>query len=164
MTVRLRLSGEPAAARIPVRDDPPALSAVIAVVGACDAADEGAMARALAEAAGGARWRAQAWSREGSEIAERDGEQVLRAAPAELDSALEGLRAEGLVVALGAAFVALRRPALAILVTGGASPVQWDPDVRALRDRFQLIVEEPRPALARELVAAIRRRGAAAAT
>jgi hypothetical protein len=55
------------------------------------------------------------------------------------------------VVALGVAFVARRRPALAVLVTGGASPVSFEPSVRELGSLVDLELSEPRPFLARTL-------------
>lgn len=47
----------------------------------------------------------------------------------------------------------LRRcaPRLAVLVTGGVLPAGWDPAVRALEGAFDLVLAEPREAVARAL-------------
>jgi len=148
--VRLRLSGDAAPVELPIASDPPPI-ACIAIVGAHEGIDAEPMARALAEGRSVARWRAHLRAREGAETIENDGETSVRASLGELDAAIGALRADATAIAIGAAFVALRRPQLAILITGGAGPVQWDPAIRALRDRFDLVIEEARPALAREL-------------
>lgn len=146
--VRLRLAGEPAI-ELPIERDPRPI-ACVAICGAHDGVDVEPLARALGGAPV-ARWRAIVRAREGAETIERDGEIVVRAAPSEMAQAIDALRSEGTAIAVGRAFVALRRPSLAILITGGAPPVQWDPEIRTLRDRFDLVIEEARPGLAREL-------------
>ena len=148
--VRLRLSGEEPLAPLEVAADPAPIGC-IALAGAHGGIDPEPMARALAEGRPVARWRAIVRVREGAETIEKDGETIVRASPAEIDAALDALRADALAVAIGSAFVARRRPRLAILITGGAGPVQWEPSIRAIRDRFDLVIDEARPALAREL-------------
>jgi hypothetical protein len=88
---------------------------------------------------------------------------LLRVGLDALDQALDALDPTAdLRVAIGAPYVALARPTLSILVTRGLPPVSWEPSLRAIRDRFHLVVAEPGPGLAREL--ALRLLGAAAAT
>ncbi len=57
-----------------------------------------------------------------------------------------------LLVATGPAVLALRRPSVAVLVTGGVPRGEWGADVRSVRSRAQLIVPALDVALARELV------------
>lgn len=147
--VRLRLAGEPAADALPILDDPPALPGAIAIVGAHAGIDVEPMVRALRDALGAPVTRVSLRTREGSEVIEGD-ETIVRASSSAIDATLAALPGAGRIV-VGAAFVALRRPRLAILITGGASPVQWDPTIRALRERFDLVLEDPRASLAREL-------------
>lgn len=45
------------------------------------------------------------------------------------------------------------RPRLAVLVTGGLRPAAWDPRVRGLEGTFDLVLSEPRPAVARAIAA-----------
>lgn len=57
-----------------------------------------------------------------------------------------------LVLATGLAFIAIRKPTLAVLVTGGVPSVDWKSEVRDLRHRFDLIVPELDAFLAGEVV------------
>jgi hypothetical protein len=41
----------------------------------------------------------------------------------------------------------------AVLITAGASPTEWTTDVRALRTRFDLVLADHRPGVARGLIA-----------
>ncbi len=72
--------------------------------------------------------------------------------PAGLLEAERRLASHELVLASGVALVAIRRPTVSILVTRGRGPSDWRIDVRSVRHRFELIVPELEPALARELV------------
>lgn len=152
--VRLRLTGEIDAAELPIASAPIALDRCVAVVAAHGALDIAPFARALRAALGGRLVRAVVRAREGSEIVEGGDETLVRASAGALEAAIESLGAiEGVLI--GAAFVALRRPRSAILITGGASPAQWDPSIRALRERFDLVLEEPRAGLPGALAACL---------
>ncbi|MBX7196650.1 MAG: hypothetical protein K1X94_31650 [Sandaracinaceae bacterium] len=59
------------------------------------------------------------------------------------------------VLATGAAVVAVRRPTVSILVTGGAPPSEWGLEARSVRERFELVVPGVDTVLARELVARV---------
>lgn len=161
--VRLRLAGESGPSTLPVVADEERIALPrpsVVIVAASPRADAVGMADAIASAAGAStRWRVQQREREGTERADTPSEKVLRASEAELAAGIATLVAEGadgLLVAVGAPLVSLARPDLAILVTGHAAPVQWEPALRAIRDRFELIVAEPRPALAVELAKRLR--------
>lgn len=58
-----------------------------------------------------------------------------------------------LLVAIGAAVVAIRAPQVSVLVTSGLPSSEWDASVRSVRSRFDLVVPELDAQLARELVA-----------
>lgn len=58
----------------------------------------------------------------------------------------------GVVVTSGSDVPALYRPALTILVSGGLAPFAWATSVRAIRDRLDVELVEPRPGFAMELV------------
>jgi hypothetical protein len=155
---RLRLAGEPQGAALPIRAEAERIDLgprSIAVAGA----QADAMAALLSEG-GASRWRAQLRQAPGEVVEASGPETIVRASADAIERAIERLaasydRGEPLV-AVGEAFVAIARPRLAILVTGGAPAVSWAGDLRALRDRFDLVVEEPRPSLARELARALR--------
>ncbi|AKF07802.1 hypothetical protein [Sandaracinus amylolyticus] len=157
--VRLRLQGEPEALTLPVREGEARVrvrAPSIAIVAAVRAADADAFATMIAEAASGRaviEQRAAVRAKAGAETI--DG--VLRASSDALPGALDALIAHGaddaLRVVIGAPFVALARADLSVLITSGSTPVQWDPQLRAMRDRFELVIPEPRPGLARALVA-----------
>lgn len=90
------------------------------------------------------------------QVAAAPEEMRVRAPAGAMEDALHDLVRQGgegasLRIAVGAPFVALRRATLSILVTGGGPAVEWDPALRSLRDRFELVLGEPRSALAREL-------------
>lgn len=168
--VRLRLADEGGASELPEAEESarvvlPAPS--IAVAAAHEGAPAEAMADALARAAVEAgqalvRWRALLGRHEGATWSEEGGgETVVCASVRAFAGAIAARLAamplpEGaMLVALGPAFVAACRPTLSILVTGGASPVQWDPAIRRIRDRFELTIAEPRARLAHRLVAGL---------
>lgn len=162
--LRLRLAGEPSSARLPVADDDARIALpapTIAVVGAVDGSEADPFAERLAEAATTANASVAVWSvalrsASGSERRDRGPRTFVYADAATVGAAIEHLArapaTHALRIAIGAAFVALARPTLAVLVTGGAASVHWDPDVRAIRERFELTIEQARPALARALV------------
>lgn len=163
--VRLRLgkdAGAPAAT-LPIREGDaraPLGTPSIAVVAAVRAADAGVLAAQLEQAArtAGARvitWRASLREREGAETSEgvvRASADAIAPAVDALVAGVESADERTLRIAIGAPFVALRRADLSVLLTAGASSVHWDPELRALRDRFELLVPEPREGLARALV------------
>jgi len=91
-------------------------------------------------------------SREGARHEPPRLEASLPEMPAALLDAERRLPAHALVLSSGVALVAIRRPTVSILVTRGRSPGDWRIDVRSVRHRFELIVPELEPALARELV------------
>ena len=62
-------------------------------------------------------------------------------------------RGERAVVATSTARLYACAPRLAVLVTGGLAPASWDPVVRRLEGAFDLVLAEPRAAVARGLVA-----------
>jgi hypothetical protein len=168
--LRLRLAGEPVTLRVPVRAEETraALPGLwVAVVSAAGAHGGGApaaeafgaqLAEALRREGHAPRtWRAALRARAGAERAETSGtEGVLRASaealPAALDAWIEDAPTSAPTIALGLPWVALRRPRVAVLLTAGASPVHWEPEIRELRERFELVIPEPRPGLARALV------------
>jgi hypothetical protein len=158
--VPLRLRGAIDAA-VPVSREPRPLAGAIAIVAASERADADGMARMLGAAAREERklevatWRARARARASAEIREEGGATVIAASVDRIAAAIDDVvraRSAELVIAIGAPFVALYAPTLAILVTAGDAPLRWDPLVRSIRDRFALVIEEPRPRLARELV------------
>jgi len=73
----------------------------------------------------------------------------------EVEHALAGA---DLVVATGLAFIAIRKPTLSVLITGGLASVEWKSEVRDLRHRFDLIVPELDAFLAGEIVTRLARR------
>jgi hypothetical protein len=75
--------------------------------------------------------------------------------PEALMAAERALGAHDLVLATGAAVVAIRRPTVALLLTSGRPASDWPADVRSVRHRFDLIVPELDAVLARELIARI---------
>ena len=81
---------------------------------------------------------------------------VIRGALLALPSALVEVEAEfaetDLVLATGLAFIAIRKPSLSVLITGGLASVEWKSEVRDLRHRFDLIVPELDAFLAGEIV------------
>lgn len=167
--VRLRLAKDAAAqgdSALPVREGEaraPLGSPSIAVVAAVRGADAEAFAAQLAEAAAGSgaaatTWRAALRERAGAETSEGTLRASAHAIGDALDALVAGAGEAALRIAIGAPFVALRRADVSVLVTSGAAPVHWDPDLRALRDRFELIVAEPREGLARALIERMLRR------
>ena len=76
----------------------------------------------------------------------------LLALPSALVSVEDELLKADLVLATGLAFIAIRKPTLAVLVTGGVPSVEWKSEVRDLRHRFDLIVPELDAFLAGEVV------------
>ena len=64
---------------------------------------------------------------------------------------LAGLGELDAMVSLGAAFPALFRPRLVVLLTDGLASPGWSPEVRAVRDRVDLELSDPRPGVARGL-------------
>jgi hypothetical protein len=133
------------------------------------AAHDGARAVAMSELVGCAaraegrpvvRWRAELRSRPGAEWEDAGEEWIVRASADAFAEAIEtrapAVPSGAVLVVTGAAFVAACRPTLAILITERASAVHWDPVVRAIRDRFDVVLSEPREALARRLVAGLR--------
>lgn len=82
---------------------------------------------------------------------------VLRAAPSRMLDAVTALLASapasGVLLLEGVAFVSTRRATLSVLIDAGAGPLSLDEPVRAVRDRFDLILPEPRAQLALELAA-----------
>lgn len=173
--VRLRLAGAPAADAAPIAEESARIALPdpsIAVVATVRERDAEAMAAALVTAAREAglaavQWRARLRSASDAgvdvERSEEDGALVIRAPAGAIGAAIAELaRAAGasgtLHVVVGAPFVAIARPTLAIAVGAAGAVVRWDPAVRALRDRLDLIVDEPRPGLAPWLVARLRAR------
>ena len=162
--VRLRLAGEPDVVELPSRDDDarvplpgPSVAVVAAHEGAVRAAAE--LAARLADATGAAGapiLRASVRARPGASRTEHPGEIVLHASADALEAAIDGALAEvpagaGLRVVVGAPFVALYRARVSILVTGGVSRVAWEPSLRAMADRFDVLLPEARPGFARAL-------------
>ena len=165
--VRLRLAGEPDVVELPSRDDGarvplpgPSVAVVAAHEGAVRAAAE--LAARLADAtdatgaAGSPVLRASVRARPGASRTEHPGEIVLHASADALEAAIDGALAEvpagaGLRVVVGAPFVALYRARVSILVTGGVSRVAWEPSLRAMADRFDVLLPEARPGFARAL-------------
>ena len=74
---------------------------------------------------------------------------ALPSALVDVESTLAGV---DLVLATGLAFIAIRRPTLSVLITGGLASVEWKSEVRDLRHRFDLIIPELDAFLAGELV------------
>lgn len=68
---------------------------------------------------------------------------------------LASLPAGAVVIAEGPALLATLVPRLAILGAPSPSLITLDPDVRALRDRFDLVVHDFRPGTLERLVAAL---------
>jgi hypothetical protein len=66
----------------------------------------------------------------------------LLALPNALVEVQDTLAEADLVIATGLAFIAIRKPTLAVLVTGGVPSVDWKSEVRDLRHRFDLIVPD----------------------
>ena len=162
--VRLRLSGEPDVVELPSRDDDarvslpgPSVVVVAAHEGAVRATAE--LAARLADATGAAGspiLRASVRARPGASRTEHPGEIVLHASADALEPAIDGALAEvpagvGLRVFVGAPFVALYRARVSILVTSGVSRVAWEPSLRAMTGRFDVLLPEARPGFARAL-------------
>jgi hypothetical protein len=109
-------------------------------------------------------WLAETRVRGGADVMRgTGGEWVLRASPNEMDTAIEDLvrrnaPTASLTIAMGAPFIALRRATISVLVTRGVPLLEWDRPLREIRDRFDIVVTEPRPMLAHELVQRLVRR------
>lgn len=73
--------------------------------------------------------------------------------PARLRDAEPGLRGAGLLLATGAAVVAIRRPTVAVLVTAGLASQDWGREARSVRAQIDLVVPELDEALAVALLA-----------
>lgn len=86
---------------------------------------------------------------------------VVRATPARMSDAvtelLQGVGECDVLLLEGVAFVSTRRPTLSVLIDGGAGPLSLDEPVRAVRERFDLVLPEPRVQLAAELAQAFER-------
>jgi hypothetical protein len=84
---------------------------------------------------------------------------LVEAGPAEAGAALEGafasLEGARFVVSLGADVPAFIRPHFAVAVDRGASLAGWAPEARAVRDRFDARLPEPRKGWARQVVGAL---------
>ena len=76
----------------------------------------------------------------------------LLALPSALAEVEPRLAEADLVLATGLAFIAIRKPTLSVLITGGVPSVEWKSEVRDLRHRFDLIVPELDAFLAGEVV------------
>lgn len=165
--VRLPLAGELREELPPVSDAlraPLALPCIALVsAGGGDALESGlvALREALHEALRSAQGESSELAelhavlrtREGAELALPKVNASLLAMPAALLEAEAALAAgrPRVLLATGVALVAIRAPSLAILVTSGRSILDWSPDVRSVRHRFDLIVPELDRVLAREL-------------
>jgi hypothetical protein len=68
-------------------------------------------------------------------------------------AAIDARLSADLLVAIGAAIVAIRAPRVSVLVTSGLPSSDWDASVRSVRSRFDLVMPELDAVLARELVA-----------
>ncbi len=103
-------------------------------------------------------WFAETRVRAGSELTRgKDEEWVLRASPNEMDAALQNLteqssEAAAMTIAVGVPFIAWRRATLSVHVTRGVPLLEWDGTLRDMRGRFDIVMADPRPMLARELV------------
>jgi hypothetical protein len=72
-----------------------------------------------------------------------------------LGEALARLEGARIAVSLGAEVLAFVRPRFAVAIDRGASLVGWDPSVRAIRDRFDARLPEPRGGWAEGVVRAL---------
>ena len=150
--VRLRLRGEPdEGPELPILADGPALVRTVAVVGAHGAVALGPLLAGLRAALPGAAEVRAILTRAGAASATEGGALVLRAGPSEMAAQLAALDPGALRIGVGAAFVALARPGLTILLTAGASRAEWEPRIRQLRPRFDLVLDQHRDRLAADL-------------
>lgn len=103
-------------------------------------------------------WVAELRAREGAELTRgNNGEWILRASGTEMDTGIEKLierdadPMSDVTIAVGAPFIASWRATISVLVTLGVPVLEWERSIRDLRGRFDLVISEPRPILAREL-------------
>lgn len=127
----------------------PIVAVVPAMRGASGAALE--LARVLASALGEAGVRAEvtSWAGEG---APESGDEV--------DAALAALAGGDvrIAVVVGARAAAIAKTVITIAITSGLPPSTWDASARAIRDRIDLELSEPRPGVALGLATALARR------